>query len=95
MVSRQFFSRTTGQGLPSMECAAYGGAVADAGARWPAPRSACRQSGVKAAAVHKRINRSPTYETRHRVLFLFIVFLQQFQYLFYFPCRIMVATVKS
>jgi hypothetical protein len=57
MVSRQFFSRTTGQGLPSMECAAYGGAVADAGARWPAPRSACRQSGVKAAAVHKRINR--------------------------------------
>jgi hypothetical protein len=64
-VSRKFFSRTTGQGLPLMECAAYGSAIAGVRGLWHSPRSARRQSGVRAAAIHKRTNRSQVYETRH------------------------------
>jgi hypothetical protein len=41
-----------------MECAAHGGAVADVCGFWHSPRSARRQSGVRAAAVHKSTNRS-------------------------------------
>jgi hypothetical protein len=68
LVSGQFFGGKTGQEQPSMECAAHGGAVADAKRRWPAPRSARRQSGVTAAAVHKRTTRSQIFmrhDTRH------------------------------
>ena len=39
--------------------------VADVSGLWHSPRSARRQSGVRAAAVHKRTNRSQIYETRH------------------------------